>query len=163
MGIRGGWVCGAASLGSPLNCWRVPLRRSAAPEKTLWVRRALDATLSPIGGAAAPCFVFAEEETDWTSDTAPGPTPTAESVPPTVSVGGGFSGFDAGEVSGPNIEPVLRVGTETECATKPPAGRSPSNPEPVKVSPPTEASTDRCGEDSGADVLPVVDDPLLER
>src|SRR5215467_9705268 len=125
MGIRGGWVCGAASLGSPLNCWRVPLRRSAAPEKTLWVRRALDATLSPTGGPAAPRFVFAEEETDWTSDTAPGPTPTAESVPPILSVGGWFSGSDAEEVGGTDAEPALRVGTETECATKPAAGRSP--------------------------------------
>src|SRR5215471_8168762 len=143
MGIRGGWVCGAASLGRPPNRWRIPLSRSAAPEKTLWVRRALDATLSPTGGPAAPCFEFAEEETDWTSDTALGPTPTAGSVPPAVSVGGGFSGFDAGEAGGANTEPALRVGAETECATKPAAGRSPSNPEPARVSPPTEASTER--------------------
>ena len=77
------------------------------------------------------------------SDTALGPTPTAESAPPAVSVGGEFSGFDAGETGGANTEPALRVGTETECATKPAAGRSPSNPEPASVSPPTEASTER--------------------
>src|SRR5262249_52459954 len=130
MGIRGGGGWGAASLGTPPNCWRGPLRRAAAPGKTLWVRRALDATLSPPGGLAAPCFVFAEEETDWTSDAALGPTPTPESVPPTVSVGCRFSEFDAGEGGGANTDPALRVGTETECARKPAAGRSPSNPEP---------------------------------
>src|SRR5579872_2823131 len=97
MGIRGGGVCGAASLGSPPNCWRVPLSRSAAPENTLCVRRALEATRSRTGGPAAPCFLFAEEKTDWTSDTALGPAPTAESVPATASVDG-FSAFDDGEV-----------------------------------------------------------------
>src|SRR5215813_2785287 len=140
--MRGGGVCGAASLGSPPNCWRVPLRRSAAPEKTRWVRRALDATVPPMVGPAAPRLVLAEDETDWTSDTALGPAPVADFVPPPASVGAG-STFDAGELGSVNAESALRVGTGTECARKPAAGRSASNPEPARLCPPTDARTER--------------------
>src|SRR5207253_4738614 len=69
IGILGGCACGAASVGSPPNCRRVPRNRSAAPEKTLCVRRAPEASLPPERGAWGCDFPVIGDPTDDPSAT----------------------------------------------------------------------------------------------
>jgi hypothetical protein len=163
-GIRGGGVWGAESLGKPPHCLRTPLKRSAALEKVLCVRRAPDASLSP--GAWRELPVEAEL-TDWTSDTGLPPAGISE-LPPEDSEELApwspgalvplFAGADPARAWLPD-----RIPTGIEFGVKPDAGRSPSNPEPARLSPPTEDKAVRVG---GAvtfvdPLLPELDVPLL--
>lgn len=52
-----------------------------------------------------------------------------------------------------------RTPTGIELGAKPNAGRSDSNPEPARLSPPTEDKADRAGDD-GADAVPLLPELL---
>jgi len=61
--------------------------------------------------------------------------------------------------------PAERVVTEIELGAKPAADRSPSNPEPARLSPPTDDKADRTGADAERVVAPLsveLGAPLLD-
>ena len=145
IGILGGCACGAASVGSPPNCRRVPRNRSAAPEKTLCVRRAREASLPPEGGAWVCDFPAIGDPTDDTSATG---LDAAELSSPSLGV---TSEADTESEFPPKSEPwpgapdALRgeEPTGTDVELNPAAGRSASKPDPARLSPPIEDKTDR--------------------
>ena len=141
-------------MGKAPNRCRVPLKRSAAPANAPWVRRAPDASFSLRVGVGG-CEAGSEPElTDCTSEAGLAPEdssePLGEDSPgvlpsPVVALvvgrGDGDPGFWA--ESGP-------IGIEV--GVNPAAGRSPSNPEPARLSPPTDDIADQAGDgDPGAE------------
>ena len=88
------------------NCRRVPLKRSAAPEKTLCVRRAPEASLPPEGAACV--FPAVGDPTDETSAT----------------------GLDAAELSSPSLG--VTFAAETESESPPNSEASPGAPDPLR-------------------------------
>ena len=54
-----------------------------------------------------------------------------------------------------------RIPAGMELGAKPDAGRSDSNPEPARLSPPTDDKADRAG-DEGADAVPLLPELLGE-